>query len=372
MMFDAIVVGARCAGSPLSMLLARDGFKVLAVDRDHFPSDTLSTAFLRPDAVRRLQDWGLYEAFLATNPPSGPGVSMFFNGMALPSDPNGPVGFAPRRTYFDKLLVDAARESGADVREGFSVRELLRDSDGRVTGIEGRDAEGNTVREEAPIVVGADGRNSFVARQVHAEEYDVHEGHSAGYYAFFTGFPMDAWEFHLAKRHALFSFPTHDNAVCLAMEAPVDNWDEIRPDPRAYMQRIADDIAPTYGDRLRSATLTEGWFGMKGRPAFFRKPYGPGWALAGDAGFLKDPILGTGIDDAFRDADLLSNAIARGLRGDEPMESALAAYQQVRDAQSKPLFDVLCEFASMQELGMDVLMRLGALQAAATQSSAAQ
>ncbi|MBE0610887.1 MAG: FAD-dependent monooxygenase, partial [Dehalococcoidia bacterium] len=124
-MYDAIVVGARCAGSPTAMLLARNGHRVLVVDRATFPSDTLSTHFMTPDGVERLREWGLLDRVLATGCPQLHGTQRSLQGMALPADPNDPLTIAPRRTVLDKILVDAAREAGAEVREGTSVDSLI-------------------------------------------------------------------------------------------------------------------------------------------------------------------------------------------------------------------------------------------------------
>lgn len=360
-MYDAIIVGARCGGSPLAMLLARQGHNVLVVDRGTFPSDTLSTAFLRPGAVRRLREWGLFERFLATNPSAPQRRDIYWNGTQLPVPPVDEPLYTPRRTIFDKLLVDAAREAGAEVREGFSVRELLRDEAGAITGIAGRDASGNDVREEARIVVGADGRNSFVAKQVAAEEYDVDEGNSFGYYSFYSGLPLDRMEMHFNQRHVLFHFPTHNNQACIAIEAPRELFPEARRDPKGWVEDAFRRLAPSIGQHLDSATCEEQYFGMSGRTSLFRKPYGPGWALIGDAGYLKDPVLGTGIDDAFRDAELVAAALHTAFAGESDMETALAAYHARRDAESRPAYEVINEFGRMDEVSIDLIMKIGTL-----------
>lgn len=361
--YDAIIVGARCAGAPLAMLLARQGYRVLAVDRDTFPSDTLSTAFLRAPAVHRMQQWGIFERFLATNPSAPERRDIYWNGNQLPVPPVTEPMYTPRRTIFDKLLVDAAREAGAEVREGFSVRELLRDSAGTVIGISGRDASGNDVREEARIVIGADGRNSIVARQVQAEEYDVDEGNSFGYYSFYSGLPMDRVELHFNQRHVLFHFPTHNNQACIAIEAPRELFPQARNDPKAWVEDAFRRLAPSIGQHLDTATWDGQYFGMAGRTSFFRKPYGPGWALIGDAGFIKDPVLGTGMDDAFRDAELVADALHASFSGGVDLQSALANYQSHRDAQSKHAYDVINEFGQMGEVGIELIMKIGTIDA---------
>ena len=125
--YDAIVVGARCAGSPTAMLLARKGYRVLAVDRATFPSDTISTHLIHPPGVGALKRWGLLDRVVATGCPPIDTYAFDFGPFTIagsPESPDSSVAYAPRRTVLDKLLVDAASEAGAEVREGFTVEEV--------------------------------------------------------------------------------------------------------------------------------------------------------------------------------------------------------------------------------------------------------
>src|SRR5688500_8215256 len=126
--YDAIVVGARCAGSPTAMLLARKGYRVLVVDRATFPSDTISTHLVHPPGVAALRRWGLLDRLEASGCPPIDTYSFDFEAFALagaPGTAEEPVAYGPRRTVLDKILVDAAAESRADVREAFTVDKLL-------------------------------------------------------------------------------------------------------------------------------------------------------------------------------------------------------------------------------------------------------
>jgi 2-polyprenyl-6-methoxyphenol hydroxylase-like FAD-dependent oxidoreductase len=365
-MYDAIVIGARCAGSPTGMLLARQGHRVLVVDRDIFPSDTLSTSFFQDDASASLDNWGLYERLMATKPQLAPVTAVFGPGLFSASPPPSRYpGIAPRRTYLDKLLVDAAREAGAEVREGFSVQEIRTDESGRVTGIRGRDADGNSVVEDARVVVGADGRNSFLARNVAVQEYDVVEPTTCGYFSYFDGDKGEGGELHYNGNHAFFAFPTHDGQTCFAAEAPFAAWAEFKADPETYLFEKMKEHAPALFERADEAKRAETMYGMQGRRSFFRKPYGDGWALVGDAGFLKDPITGAGCNDAFRDAQLLSDGLHAWLGGREEFGDALSAYQRKRDAVAKPAYDQCVFMAELHDVTPDFLMRLGAMMAPA-------
>ena len=171
-MYDAIIVGARCAGSPTAMLLAQQGFKVLLVDRATFPSDTISTHILWPHGAEILARWGLLGTLAATGAPPicrhmTFDVGPFALRGAIPDANDGMGGFCPRRTVLDSLLANAAAAAGVEVREGFIVDELLVAGDS-VVGVRGHGRDAKRVEERARIVIGADGVISFVARAVQA------------------------------------------------------------------------------------------------------------------------------------------------------------------------------------------------------------
>src|SRR5678815_5473178 len=190
--YDAIVVGARCAGSPTAMLLARHGHKVLVVDKATFPSDTISTHLIHPPGMALLRKWGLAERVIATNCPPIHTYAFDFGPVTITGSPgtkDEPYSYAPRRTVLDKILVDAAAEAGAEIREAFSVEEILVE-DGTVVGIRGHQRGGETVTERARIVIGADGRHSMVARTMKAEQYNERPELESSYYTYYSGVPM--------------------------------------------------------------------------------------------------------------------------------------------------------------------------------------
>src|SRR5688572_26198140 len=164
--YDAIVVGARCAGSPTAMLLARKGYRVLLLDKAIFPSDTISTHIIWPHGAEIMDRWGLLDRLAATRcPPVALNMTFDVGPFALKGgviDTNkGRGGFCPRRTVLDKILVDAAVESGVELREEFTVEDVIREGE-RVAGIKGRARAGGSVEERARVVIGADGAHSLV------------------------------------------------------------------------------------------------------------------------------------------------------------------------------------------------------------------
>lgn len=327
-MYDVIVVGARCAGSPLAMLLARQGHSVLVVDRARFPSDTLSTHFITPDGVERMRTWGVLDTVLASGCPQLHGQVRSMQGMTMPADPNEPLTICPRRTVLDKILVDAARAAGAEVREGTIVEEVIME-DSAAVGIRGRVGD-DPFEERARVVVGADGRESFVARQVSAAAYNEVEGTTAGYYGYFKDFEATSTELYMGGGRAMFVFPTNDGETCLGVEFAAARFPDFKTDIEGNVRRALETV-PSLGERFGKATRNGKLMGLTPHKSFYRKPYGPGWALVGDAGYYRDPLLGQGINDAFRDADELANTLHRTFSGSSSFDEALAAYEKQRN-----------------------------------------
>ena len=363
-MYDAVIVGARCAGSPLAMLLARAGHRVLAVDRSTFPSDIMSTHYIQPDGVKRLQDWGLYERVMASNCPEIPQIKFHLGGVLMPTpqDPALPNAICPRRTVLDSILVDGAREAGADVREGFSVQEILVEG-GAVVGLRGRNADGATVEERARVTIGADGHHSLVARAVAAREYDVRPAYTCGYYSYFSGVPLpEGAEAYVGDKVGVLAFPTNDSLTCIGVGSPHERFHDYRDDIEGTFYRLLEMASPPFAERVRAGKRQERWIGTADTENFFRQPYGPGWALCGDAGYHKDFVTGLGISDAFRDAAFLAEALHDGFANGERFDEALAAYQRRRDEAAKPMYEMTTQIAQFPTLEE---MAAGMAQAAA-------
>jgi flavin-dependent dehydrogenase len=344
-MYDTIIVGARAAGSPTAMLLARMGHRVLVVDRASFPSDTLSTHYIHQPGVARLRRWGLLDRLIATGCP--PSRQLLFDvgpfaltGAPPPSD-GVAEGYAPRRTVLDALLVEAAAEAGAEVRTGFPVDELVFEDDA-VVGIR----SGNTV-ERARVVVGADGRNSFVARTVAATAYDERPGLACAYYTYWGGVQGGDVELYPREgRMVMGGAATNDGLRIVIVFWPREEFQVVRADVEPSF-RAALALAPPLAERLAAGERADRFYGIADLPFYYRKPYGPGWALVGDAGYHKDPITAQGITDAFRDAELLANALDAGFTGAQPLEDALADYERTRNEETRPMYELTYEFASL-------------------------
>ena len=359
-MYDAIIVGARAAGSPTAMLLALKGHRVLLVDRATFPSDTLSTHYIHQPGVARLHNWGLLDRLIATGCPPSRGLTFDVGPFALAGTPppsDGAVeGYAPRRTVLDNLLLEAAAEAGAEVRTGFPVDELVYEDDA-VVGIKG----GSGV-ERARVVIGADGRNSFVARAVQAPEYDARPGLACAYYTYWGG--IDGGDVELYPREGrmvMGGAATHDDLKIVIVFWPRDEFHSVRADvERSFHDALS--LAPPLAERLAAGERADRFYGVGDLPFWYRKPYGPGWALVGDAGYHKDPITAQGITDAFRDAELLADALDAGFTGARPLDQALADYECFRNEETRGLYELTYEFASLAPPTAEQQTLFGALQ----------
>ncbi|MBI3303773.1 MAG: FAD-dependent monooxygenase [Deltaproteobacteria bacterium] len=363
-MYDAIVIGARCAGSPTAMLLARKGYRVLLVDKATFPSDIINNYYIHQPGVARLQRWGLLEKVRASNCPPVLTWTFDIGPFALTGSPPpaGKVaeGYAPRRRVIDTILVHAAVAAGSEVREGFVVQELIDEGE-RITGIRGRTAGGAPVTEQARIVIGADGMHSLVAHTVHAATYNTKPSLACWYYAHWSGVPLEGAEVYQRDHRLVGALPTNDGLVLIFVGWPHQEFHEFRADIKGNFLKTLD-LVPGLAARVRNGMQVERFMGTADLPNFFRKPYGPGWALVGDAGYHKDPLTAQGFTDAFRDAELLSEAIDDGFAGRRPLLEALAEYERQRNAAALPMYEFTCELATLEPPSAEQMQLFAALR----------
>jgi 2-polyprenyl-6-methoxyphenol hydroxylase-like FAD-dependent oxidoreductase len=362
--YDVIIVGARCAGAPTAMLLANKGYRVLLVDRATFPSDTISTHIIHPPGVAALQRWGLLDRLAATGCPAITHYSFDFGpikikGSLQPYDGMSRA-YCPRRTVLDYLLVEAAVAAGAELRERFTVDEVIIE-DGLVTGVRGHTARGRTVTEPARTVVGADGRHSLVANAVRAPQYYERPTLAVAYYAYWSGLRAEAFEGYIRPHRAVGVAPTNDDLTMITVNWPRTEFAANRRDIEGTCTR-AFALAPELAERLLTATRETRFVGTGDLPNYFRRPYGPGWALVGDAGYHKDPLTAQGISDAFRDAEELVAALDSSLSGRRGFNDAMARYQQARDQRVLPMYEFTCDLARLEPPAPELQRLLGAVQ----------
>ncbi|MEU9481768.1 NAD(P)/FAD-dependent oxidoreductase [Streptomyces sp. NPDC048191] len=327
------MVGARCAGSPAAMLLARRGYRVLVLDRATFPSDTPSTHFLHTPAVARLKRWGLLDRVLATGCPPITKIVWGMDDITLSGPPPAHEGIdyaiGPRRTVLDKILVDAAGEAGAEVREGCTVDEIIVER-GRVVGVRAHDREGAVFQARAKLVIGADGINSVVARTVRPAEIMGAGPATAVWYSYWRDTGIDHEIFVRVDGREVFIIPTNDGDANVMVGWRHHEMAEFRKDIEGNYHATLD-LFPGIGDMVRRGKRVERFYAFSDTRQWLRVPYGPGWCLLGDSSHLKDPIAGIGITDSFRSAEVLVERIDEVLSGARTEDDAFADYRKWRD-----------------------------------------
>jgi 2-polyprenyl-6-methoxyphenol hydroxylase-like FAD-dependent oxidoreductase len=347
--YDVIVVGARVAGAATAMLLARQGLRVLAVDRVSFPSDTVSSHQLQVPGVALLRRWGVLDRLVAAGTPPTRRVRLDF-GTGLVLDGQFPAYegvdtlYSPRRTLLDAILVDAARRAGAEVRENFRVEEVTR-SGGRVVGVRGRSRGGRAVTETASLVIGADGRRSLVAEAVGARRYRERPVRSFASYSYWSGVPAPHGELYQRPGRAVAVFPTNGDLTMVYSSAPIAEFASARGDLENHYLRTLD-LCGDLGDRVGSGIRVERLRTTPDQPNTFRHSHGPGWALVGDAGVVMDSISAHGMTNALRDAGYLSAAVVAGLGGSRPLAATLKEHQHRRDLAIRPIYDFTLDLAA--------------------------
>jgi 2-polyprenyl-6-methoxyphenol hydroxylase-like FAD-dependent oxidoreductase len=362
--YDAIVVGGRCAGAATAMLLGRGGMRVLVIEAARQGTDILSTHALMRGGVVQLHRWGLLDAVVAAGTPAIVATEFAYGDEIETVDirPSGGISAlrAPRRTILDPLLLDAARTAGADVRVPARVTRVLTDGN-RVRGVEGIDrGTGTRFHATAPLIIGADGRNSTIAQAVGAPFRRRGTASGAVVYGYFPGLARDRYHWAYRPGFAAGVVPTGDELACVWAGTSSARFARQRSAGldatyRSLLAESAPELARSIGAAPPVGTLRA----FPGGPGWIRASAGHGWALVGDAGYFKDPITAHGITDALRDAELLARAVLEAPRGGRAQRDALHDYELTRDRLSEPLFDITERIASY---GWDLVELRGLLR----------
>jgi flavin-dependent dehydrogenase len=329
-MYDVVVIGARCAGSPTAMLFARQGYRVLLLEKARFPQDTLSSHYIHQPGVALLARWGLLDQLrdagctpIDRQSYQAPGVRI--EGFSLPVD-GYRTTYAPRRFVLDPVLAGGAVAAGVDFQESCLVNDLIQE-DGRVVGVRYTTPGGAAVTERAHLVVGADGMRSLVARKAGARNVVEHPRMTCTYYSYWAGVPS---HFELYERPGRWIgvLPTNDDLVLIMAYFPQDEFARVRTEVEPAFHEAVRSTAPELHERMAAGERAEQMYGTGHQENFFRKATGPGWALVGDAAHHKDSITARGITDAFRQAQSLTDRIGDRLHDEAALAAALKQYDQ--------------------------------------------
>jgi 2-polyprenyl-6-methoxyphenol hydroxylase-like FAD-dependent oxidoreductase len=366
MEYDAIIVGARVAGSSLAILLGRQGRRVLLVDRDFFPSDTLSTHLLQPPAVEMLARLGALAEVESSGLRRLGRLRTYLGDVVVEGPLRAPGAYAlcARRDRLDlALILQAVRRPGVELLERTRAHGLVWEG-GRVTGVELHTAGGARRTARARVVVGADGKYSQVAGWTGAARYEETPALRPVYYAYYRGVtpqPTPALEIFYQGGRIGFVLPMEPGIDCLALEVQPEEFPAFRADPEGRLEAVLRTL-PGMAARLADAERDGPARGIRGVENYLRVPYGPGWALTGDAAFCKDPSTGTGIEDAFRQSFLLADALGAALDGAD-WEATLAAYHRRRDEAVLPGYRGTLAYARTDDPSPEALAWLQAVAA---------
>ncbi|MFD0369617.1 NAD(P)/FAD-dependent oxidoreductase [Streptomyces sp. NPDC127114] len=329
--YDVVIGGASLAGSAAAILLARRGARVALLERRSDPDayKVLCTHSLTANAYPVLDELGLVpaleEAGAVRNEARWYTRWGWIEPRAAPSGPELPYGYNIRRSTLDPLIRShAARTPGVDLLLGHQVTGLLREN-GRTVGVRTRTPEGDDREIRARLVVGADGKDSAVAKYA---EVPVrrHENARFGYLAHFRDLPLrdgiaHAW---FLEPDMAYAFPNDDGVTVVA----------VLPDKKR-LPAFREDLEGSFLDFVRglpeappvdSAERVTKIIGTVDYPLLTREPTAPGLALVGDAALTGDPLWGVGCGWALQSAQWLAEAVASAVTGHGDLDTSLAAY----------------------------------------------
>jgi len=350
--YDVAVVGGRVAGAATAMLLARAGLRVTVVDRARPGTDTVSTHGLMRAGVLQLSRWGLLPRLVAAGTPPITRTVFHYRDrdpvtVSIRPSAGVPALFAPRRHILDAILADAAAEEGAHVRYRMPVTGLLRDERGRVTGVAARAGDGSLTQIRATVTVGADGVGSLVARETAAPVTRRGSAGSAVLYGYVADLAGAGYEWAYGDGAAAGVLPTNGGEACVFAATTPERMRALRADGiEAAFRTVLSAASPALAERVEGSSALDRIRGWRGMPGIVRRPFGPGWALVGDAGLFRDPISSHGMTDALRDAEILASGILEMLWGGVPEQVALGGYQALRDRLSLRMFDAVDRIAA--------------------------
>jgi len=358
-MYDVIVIGARCAGSPAAMLFARQGYRVLLLEKARFPQDTLSSHYIHQPGMALLGKWGLVDALVDAgcrpiNHESYEGLGVRLDGFSLPVD-GYRTTYAPRRFVLDPILADGAVKAGAEFQEGCAVTDLLVEDD-RVVGVRYTTPGGAEATARARLVVGADGMRSLVARKAGAQNVIEHPRMTCVYYSYWADVPAQ-FELYERPERWIAALATNDDLTLIMTYFPQSDFHQVRTavEP-AYLEAVRS-TAPELFERMSAGRRVEQLYGTGHQENFFRKAYGPGWVLLGDAVHHKDSITARGITDAFIQAQSLVDHVGQGLHDDAALKAALRRYENDLNDDFLSLYQGVLNVAELKTEGRTEMLR---------------
>ncbi|MBC8160380.1 MAG: FAD-dependent monooxygenase [Roseiflexaceae bacterium] len=365
--YDAIIVGARIAGAATAALLARQGARVLLLDRARFPATTVSCPIFFGNSLAVLDRIGALAAVEAIGAPKirsyGTRTPDFDLVTRLPESNGYDYAYSIRRDVLDDAILQTViQHPNITLREGFTVSGLVQ-SEGRVVGVRGRAGSSATETILADAVIGADGKRSVVARLVEASDYDRVSGQTAIYYAYYRDFaplhePSALIYADPRTQKGVLVFDADSGLTVVSAGVAAGDFETAKRDPEGTLEQLWRAV-PELAERGKHATRATPVMGQAPMDSYYRQSFGPGWALVGDAGMYLDPITGQGINNALTAAELFAEAWGKTRRRASWM-NAMAEYQRRRDAATRPIYNLVAlgtqaqQMSWMGDLGVDL------------------
>lgn len=347
--YDIIIVGARVAGSTLAAILGARGYNILLVDRSKFPSDTLSTHFFRAPALRVFNETGIYGEVQSAAPHLKVNYNVidevvFPEPVEQPED--YPFYMCVRRILLDDIITRRVKQiSNIEFKEGVKVKGLLWDED-RLCGVKWENPDGEGIAQ-AKVIIGADGVNSFIAKEVKARIEHQEPVNRAMYYGYYRGLEENegsAAEFHYKGNTLVYCFPCDSNLTLLAASVPIDQFNNFKRNTEIEFQNVLESMTALVS-RLTKAVREGPIRGSGTIPGYLRIPYGRGWALVGDAAMVMDPWSGQGIDQATTHSLFLAECLDEYFSGSKNWESAMNTYHLKRNEFSLKTYRRTCKLS---------------------------
>lgn len=340
MSYDVIVVGGGPAGSTTATMLARQGAKVLLLERELFPRDHVGESLL-PASVPVLEELGVLPAVQQAGFLPKWGATMVWGKDRTPwswyfkeTNVQYPHSYQVWRPQFDQILLENSRSAGVDVQEGCRVSDVRFDG-ARATGVRYEAEDGARRTEPAQFVVDASGQGGLLAHQLGMREWDSFFRNLA-VYAYFDNFrslpdPDQTNIFIESYTNGwLWVIPLHTGWASVgAVVDSASSQERLQgASPAEYlMEQIAQ--APRTAGMLRDARLTAGPTVVKDWSYVCRRLVGDGYILVGDAACFVDPLFSSGVHLAMMSGVLAAAYVTSALKDAGLRSAAAQVYQEL-------------------------------------------
>jgi len=352
------VIGGGPAGSTAATLIAQPGYKVQLFERDHFPRFHIGESLI-PETYWVLERLKMLPKMKKSHFVNKHSVQ-FINEHGRLSEPfyfhdNKPhecsQTWQVRRSEFDHLMLENAREQGVNVHEGVRILEVLFDG-ARAVGVKLKNEDGEVHEVRADVIVDASGQSSMIMDRLKLREWDPLLK-KAAVWTYWQGAYRDTGRDEGAtmviqtqgKNGWFWYIPLHDNIVSVGVVASYDYLFKNR-DSYDYETIYNEEVerCPSIKQRISSGTQAAQFYAQKEYSYRARQAAGDGWVLVGDAfGFL-DPLYSSGVLLALKSGQLAADAICEGLASGDTTSAQLGKWEEGYVRGMERMRRLVCEY----------------------------